>query len=458
MIAGIDLGTSSVKVLLTDNAKTVCKVKKPYAENSVNAWINAVADALRELPVDSIDALSISSQVGTYVVNGESIISWRDAVGKEELARIKARFSTDEFVEEISMPHPEIISYPMPRLLYIKEHYDVKKVCQPKEIIIEMLTGEFVSDKYSWRGLANLFVGEYSQKMLDFLGVGKAALPTIKSPFDLAGKITSVAAERTGLKVGTPVYVGCNDYYAGLLGMGIVKSGMAFDITGTSEHIGVTTEVLDGETKMVCGPYFKANAHYGVTASCGVSLDYGISSFDFKNIDIEKSLEKNAPIFLPYLGGERAPIWDSDARGIFFGISRDTDSADMAYSVLEGVAFSAYHVYESLDSAEKPTEIVTAGGAAKDEKFNILKASLFGLPIVQLEENDTSGYGACMIAAVAAGLYPDIESAVEKMCRVKSVTQPRSVPKLFERYELYKKLYITNKENFKNFNSIREVK
>lgn len=458
MIAGIDLGTSSVKVLLTDNGKVVCKVKKYYAAKSAEAWTEAVKDALRELPCDRIDALALSSQVGTYIVNGSDIISWQDAVGKEEIVRIKAHFSADEFIKEISMPHPEIVSYPMPRLLYIKEHYDIKKVCQPKELIIEMLTGKFVSDKYSWRGLANLHSGEYSQKMLDFLGVDKGVLPTLKSPFDIAGRVTEKAAEHIGIKAGTPVYVGCNDYYAGLLGMGIVKGGMAFDITGTSEHIGYTTGTLDKETKMVCGPYFVDNVHYGVTASCGASLDYGIKNFGFDDIDIEYSLAKGAPIFLPYLEGERAPIWDSEARGMFFGISADTDKSDMAYSVLEGVAFSAYHIYETLNIADTPSVVITAGGAAKDEKFNMLKASLFGVPVVNLEENDTSGYGACMIAAVAVGLYPDIDSAARAMCRVKSRTEPRSMPQLRRRYELYKKLYESNRENFINFSRIRKEK
>lgn len=456
MIAGIDLGTSSVKVLLTDNGKTVSKIKKSYAENSVRAWSDAVIEALRELQGDKVDALSLSSQVGTYIVNDSDIISWQDAVGKEETARIKAHFSADELVKEISMPHPDIVSYPMPRLLYIKEHYDIKKVCQPKEMIIEMLTGEFVSDKYSWRGLANLERGEYSQRMLDFLGVDKDVLPVLKSPFDMAGTVTAAAAELTGIRQGTPVYVGCNDYYAGLLGMGIVKSGMAFDITGTSEHVGYTTSVLDKETKMVCGPYFAENVHYGVTASCGASLDYGIENFGFDSINVEKSLAKGAPIFLPYLKGERAPIWDSYARGMFFGISTDTNKSDMAYSVLEGVAFSAYHVYESLNIAEAPKEVITAGGAAKDETFNMLKASLFGVPVVQLEENDTSGYGACMIGAVATGIYTDIVSAAGAMCRVKSRTEPRLIPQLRARYELYKKLYESNRENFINFGQLRK--
>ena len=452
MIAGIDLGTSSVKVLLTDNGKTVRKAKRTYTDKSVNAWLKAVSEALSEITEGVlIDAVSLSSQVGTYIINGKDIISWQDGIGKEEVGRIKKDFTAEEFAKEISMPHPEVISYPMPRLLYIKEHFDVKSVCQPKDEICRMLTGEWVSDIYSWRGLANLERGAYSKKMLSYLGIDESILPPLKSPFDPAGYVTKEAESATGLKEGTPVYIGCNDYYAGLLGMGITESNMLFDITGTSEHIGITTDKLSLDTKMVTGPYFVSNVHYGVTASGGTSLDFGIEKFGFKGIDVEKSLSNDAPIFLPYLKGERAPIWDSNARGMFFGISDKTTKEDMAYSVLEGVAFSAYHIYESLGDKVDAEYMITAGGAGKDDIFNGIKSSLFGLPVVSLEETDTSAYGACMIASVASGLYKDIKEAAKAMCRIEKKVSAKENPLLRKRFSLYKKLYESNKQNFEEF-------
>ena len=452
MIAGIDLGTSSVKVLLTDNGKTVRKAKRTYTDKSVDAWLKAVSEALSEITEGVlIDAVSLSSQVGTYIINGKDIISWQDGIGKEEVGRIKKDFTAEEFAKEISMPHPEVISYPMPRLLYIKEHFDVKSVCQPKDEICRMLTGEWVSDIYSWIGLANLERGAYSKKMLSYLGIDESVLPPLKSPFDSAGYVTKEAESATGLKEGTPVYLGCNDYYAGLLGMGITESNMLFDITGTSEHIGITTDKLSLDTKMVTGPYFVSNVHYGVTASGGTSLDFGIEKFGFKGIDVEKSLSNDAPIFLPYLKGERAPIWDSGARGMFFGISDKTTKEDMAYSVLEGVAFSAYHIYESLEDRVNAKVLITAGGAGRDDIFNGIKSSLFGLPVVSLEETDTSAYGACMIASVASGIYKDINEAAKAMCHIDKRVERQESPLLKKRFELYKKLYESNKELFKEF-------
>ena len=452
MIAAIDLGTSSVKVLVTENGKTVKKAKRTYTEKSVSGWLSAVCEALIEITENTdIHGIALSSQVGTYIINGKDVISWQDAVGKAEVEKVKSDFKPEEFVSEISMPHPEVISYPIPRLMYIKEHYDVKTVCQPKDEIIRFLTGTLVSDIYSWRGLANLETGAYSEKMLSYIGIDESVLPPLKSPFDLAGVVTKEAAMKTGLSEGTKVYLGCNDYYAGLLGMGIAQSNMLFDITGTSEHIGITTDKLSLDTKMVTGPYFVSNVHYGVTASGGTSLDFGIEKFGFKGIDAEKSILNDAPIFLPYLKGERAPIWDSGARGMFFGISDKTTKEDMAYSVLEGVAFSAYHIYESLEDRVDAKVLITAGGAGRDDVFNGIKSSLFGLPVVSLEETDTSAYGACMIASVASGIYKDINEAAKAMCRIDKRVERQESPLLKKRFELYKKLYESNKELFKEF-------
>ena len=99
-----------------------------------------------------VTAIGLSSQVGTYVVNDEDVIGWNRGVGKDELEWWKGNYSKEQFIKEISMPHPDIISYPLTRLKYIKERFDnIKTICQPKEYILKQLTGEWVSDVYSWR-------------------------------------------------------------------------------------------------------------------------------------------------------------------------------------------------------------------------------------------------------------------------------------------------------------------
>ena len=365
---GIDLGTSSVKILKKYQDGSVKKLKNTYKEPLPAGWWLSVLELLECIDWKEVTAIGLSSQVGTYVINDEDVIGWNQSAGKEELEWWKKNYSKEQFLKEISMPHPDIISYPLPRLKYIKEHFDnIEIICQPKEYILKQLTGEWVSDVYSWRGLANLEKKNYSQFFLQELGIEKDQLPPIKRHDELAGYTKSIKFETNILPEGIPVYVGLNDYYAGLLGMGVGTKGQMFDLTGTSEHVGVIQETITMDSSLVCGPYIKDIVHYGVTASSGPSIKYGLRLLEASSsktqederkkseakaqnceLDLEAIRKEKPPIFLPYLKGERAPIWNADARGAFFGLEENITIEQMIYAVMEGVVFSLYHIYETM--------------------------------------------------------------------------------------------------------------
>lgn len=457
-ILGIDLGTSAVKVLQRFEDGTTVKAKFSYDEISPMSWWKAIKQALSQLELTNVSAIGLSSQVGTYIIDDAEVISWNTGIGGEKLKQIKEKFSTEEFLEEISMPHPNVASYPIPRLIYIKENYPaVQKVCQPKDYICEMLTGNRVTDPYSWRGLVNLSTKQYSHKFLEVIGICEKQLPVIIDYTEIAGYTKNIQLEDMVLPEGIPVYVGLNDYYASLLGMGIQNVGDMFDISGTSEHLGIIEETVNLGTRMVSGPYLKHNVHYGVTASSGASLDFGLQIYEGELVELEKARKHQPPIFLPYLNGERAPIWDADARGMFFGISSGCTKEDMFYAVMEGVVFSLYHIYESMGKP-KATMMKIAGGAAVNPVLNQLKAEMFQIPVAVLEENDTSALGAVMVAAVGAGWYESIEDAIQKICHIKEQIEPVGKYKawLEERYSIYKKLYPTVKEQYKELRRISQ--
>ena len=449
-ILGIDLGTSSVKLIFGKNGTSI-KAREGYSEISVNGWWEAICRAARSMDLSEVRCIGLSSQVGTYIIDDCDVIGWNTGVGKQELDSILSDIPREVFIKEISMPHPSVISYPLPRIKYILSHFDgVKKICMPKDLICERLTGEYVSDKFSWRGLANLDTCEYSEYLLKYIGADKINLPRLCEPTSLVGYVTAEAAAETGIREGTPVYAGCNDFFAGTLGMGMVHIGDMFDITGTSEHLGIIESDIAPDDGLVTGKYFFGNAHYGVTASSGKSLDFGGSIYPLRDVDIQAALENNPPVFLPYLCGERAPIWDADARGVFFGINAKTTPNDMAYAVLEGVAFSMYHIYECMGKPHARV-ITVAGGAGKDPTLNLMKASLFDLPLRVCKEGDTSALGAQLLAAVGFGFYPSVERAVEGICAYSDEVHPdeRLGNTLRARYEIYKSLYPTLKNSFK---------
>ena len=443
-VIGIDLGTSSVKILQLFQDKTKSISRASYKEISQEGWWGAICRALAKLELETVEAISLSSQVGTYIVNDSEVISWNSGIGKEEVSEIKKKYESEIFLKEISMMHPSIVSYPIPRLKYIKKHFkNIESICQPKDFICEKLTGKRVTDQYSWRGLANLDTKCYSTFFLNDLGIDENVLPEMKDYTSFAGvtKELLLGAGRT-LKAGIPVYVGLNDYYASLLGMGIQNTGDLFDISGTSEHLGVIENKVKTDTALVSGPYLYENVHYGVTASSGASVKFGLRLLSDKEIEMDKIRKNQPPIFLPYLNGERAPIWDADAKGVYFGICENCTQEELAYAAMEGVVFSLYHIYESMGCPEVKNMTIS-GGAAVFPVLNQLKAEMFGIPTQTLEENETSALGASIVAALGAGWYKTLEEATKDLCKIKEIFYPTGghIEWMQKRYSIYKELY-----------------
>lgn len=446
-VIGIDLGTSSVKIIQLFQDGTSQKSKASYKEISKQGWWKSICRALAMLDLDSVEAIGLSSQVGTYIVNGSEVIMWNSGAGKEEVTEIKKKYEPQVFQREISMMHPNIVSYPIPRIQYIKNHFtDIRSICQPKDFICERLTGNCVTDPYSWRGLANLDLKCYSAYFLNELGISKDILPEMRDYTALAGVTKEILLDQKGktrkLKAGIPVYVGLNDYYASLVGMGIQNSGDLFDISGTSEHLGIIEKEASINTELVSGPYIFENVHYGVTASSGASIKFGLKLWNDKEIVLDKIRRNHPPIFLPYLNGERAPIWDADARGMFFGIGEKCTQQELSYAALEGVVFSLYHIYESMGSP-KVKSMKISGGLAVYSALNQLKAEIFEIPIKIMKENETSALGAALVAALGTGWYPNLHEAAKDLCKVKEIIYPTGKNRewLKKRYQIYKELY-----------------
>lgn len=456
-VLGIDIGTSSVKVLIRHDDGMTEKVREVYDEISVEGWKEAVYRAVSRLDTCHVEAIGLSSQVGTYVINEREVLKWSDKAGQTELAELKRYHRTEKFVDEISMPHPHIVSYPIPRLMHIKKNYlDVRSVCQPKDVICKMLTGRWTTDKYSWRGLTNMCTGEYSDYFLGYTGIDRSVLPKMCDCFEEIGIILPEIAQKLGLREETKVYTGLNDFYAALLGMGILNAGDAFDITGTSEHFGIVEDNLRCATPLVSSEYFGKYVHYGVTASSGTAMNLAWKELGIEETDIS-CIENSPPIFTPYQNGERAPIFDAHASGTFFGLTDKCTRRDLAYSVLEGVAFSLYHIYETM-GCPFLGRIITGGGASGNVVLNQIKAELFGTDVVTLAESDSSALGAAMVAALGCGKYGSLKEVMEAFCKEESITAGYGKYRelLIRRYQIYKELYPKLKGLYKNFKEVNQ--
>ena len=469
---GIDLGTSSVKAVLVKNGRTVERSSAAYRTKDPEGWISGVREALSCLTGrEEACAVGLSSQTGTYIVNDRYVLPWNGKEGFQELQEIRKRIAGDVFQREIGMNHPELTSYPLPKLLYARRHFgELRSFYQPKDYLCRKLTGNRVSDPCTWRGLADIWKGEYSSFLLDEMGIAKEILPDLYEPQEAAGTVKAQASQELGLRKGIPVYTGLNDYFAALLGMGVVNTGDWFDITGTSEHVGCIEDSLRPDSGLISGPYLQGFVHYGVTASTGAALNFGRSVFPME-LDWDSLTEeriRKAPVFRPYLAGRRSPDPDPEAAGSFIGIREGCLGEDMAYAVLEGVAFSLYHIYETILSEadegilrpenrtgsndagrtgdsehisgfRESAGIRVCGGAAVNPVLNHLKAELFGKELWLMEEKDASAFGAALTAMLgegAIGKLPDIPA----VCRILKVVEPekRLRDVLLERYRIFR--------------------
>ncbi len=448
---GLDLGTSAVKVLKRYDDGETLKAREPYSSPLPGGWWDAACRALCRVGLGDVRAIGLASQVGTYVVDGERVIGWNAPAGSEELEGVLGLLDGPEWDGEIAMRHPRIVSYPLPRLRYIQRRWpEAREVCQPKDWLLRRLTGEYATDPWSWRGLCNPPEGGYSQRLLGLAGIDPALLPPVIPATAPAGRTRPVVCGAGEIPGGIPVYTGMNDFFASLLGMGMGE-GVIFDITGTSEHLGVIEGEYRPDGQMVNGPWLRGFAHYGVTASSGPSLAFGgrLDEAVFRCPDgkaagklLDDMRRKKPPVFLPYLDGERAPVWNADARGVCFGLSSDCDARDLAYAAMEGVCFSLLHVYEALGSPPAAGMRIS-GGASVNPLLNLMKAELFGLPAETVAEADTSALGAAMAAMVGCGLYPGWREAIADQCRASGRAEPAGRWKdwLLERYGVYRSLY-----------------
>lgn len=452
-VISIDIGTSSVKAMVLNSSEILKKDKETYLDTSLNGYKKAIKSVLQRVGTDSVAAICFSSQVGTYVVDDKEIFHWNENENEDYLEKVKKEISQKEFKKEISMPHPNIFSYPLPRALAIKDKFpQAKKVCTLKDYFIEKLTGNYVTDQFSWRGLANLETKEYSRNLLNRFEI-EFELPKILDFLSLAGTIREQASKEYGLPMGLPVFVGANDFYCGLLGMGVNEIGKEFNLSGTSEHIGKITKEID-DSAYVSGPYFAGNASYGGTKCSGICCDFAIKELDVNDLSLD-IIKENPPIFLPYLSGERTPIFDEKARGVFFGLNSKTNKKMLAYSVFEGVAFGAYDAMPK-SCKESKEGLIGAGGSFINDFMTFLKAEVFQKEIIRVEENDVSALGAGLIALVGLGTFNNIKEASDAFVKYKEGIRPNGkyASLLRKRFELYKSLYKDLKTDFEKLNII----
>lgn len=219
------------------------------------------------------------------------------------------------------------------------------------------------------------------------------------------------------------------------------QPGDLFDLTGTSEHIGGIAHTALDHAPPVSGPYFSGCVRYGVTGSSGVSHHFAMQ---LGQPDLHAS--SRAPLFLPYLNGERCPVCDPSASGVFFGIEPGCTAERLAYAVLEGIALNLRQILDMLELGG--TTLVVSGGAAQDNQLNQIKADILQKRVLALDEADASALGAVMLAGMGCGVFSCMQHAIVHCQGSARIFEPREGVFDPRRYTAFKKLYPALQENF----------
>lgn len=481
LLLGLDIGTSSVKAALFDaqgRLLAVTRVPQPvysphpgWAEQDPADWQAGAWKSLRQVLKDrdprQVIAVGLTGQCPSHaLVDGAGrplgrAIIWRDSRAQQEAVWLDEHISPQQTLAFTGSSHLGDPMLPPARLLWLREHRQrawerARHIFQPKDFVGFLLTGEAATDIHSAFCLATPG-GGYAPEYLDILGIPANLLPPPLPATAILGKVTPLANEQTGLRSGIPVVVGTIDAYCETIAGGGLAPGRAVDVAGTSEilSLGVSGEVTDDgvylarlgyQGQFLCGP----------TQAGGDTLRWLLEGF-FASEDFPLPYESLAAeagsvppgslglVFLPYLSGERAPLWDSALRGALLGLTLQHNRAHFARAVFEGVGYAIRHILEVCESASglNAEFISICGGGSGNSFWNQIKADILQRPVFPAAVLETACLGASMLAAVAIDLYASLPQAGLEMSHFGRMVRPRqkNAPIYEAGYRLFRSYY-----------------
>lgn len=490
-LLGIDIGTSACKVAVFDeDGQVLAAANEPYqvyyphpgwAEQSADEWWQAIISAIKSvLSVDGVLAENIAG-IG---IDGQSWSAipvdrqgnalyrtpiWMDTRCRGICERIKDGVGEDRIFKVSG--NDFLPSYTTPKMLWFKENLSdvfakTYKFLQSNSYIALKLTGVMSQDLSQGYGIHffDMTSLSYDTSLAKDMGLCVDLVPDLYSCDQVVGKVTSQAAALTGLMEGTPVVAGGLDAACGTLGAGVYKSGQTQEQGGQAGGMSICLNKPLGDKRLILGTHVVPGLWLlqGGSVGGGGTLKWFKQEFgEDMSFDDLTALAQKVPagsdgvVFLPYMAGERSPIWDPDAKGVYYGLGFDKTKGHMIRATLEGVAYSLEHNLRIAYEAGASVDTLNAmGGAANSSLWTQIKADVTGKTIVVPASDTASTLGAAILAGVGTGVYTSYEEAINKTIAVKKTYQPNP-----ENHEVYKKnmslyleLYEDLKATFKKYN------
>lgn len=479
MFLGIDLGTSSVKVLLLDDQHRVVatadaplELSRPqphWSEQHPHDWWAALERAVQQLKssvpraLAEVRGIGLSGQMHGAVVLDERrdvlrpAILWNDTRASAQCLALEAREPRSrQITGNLAMP-----GFTAPKLLWLREHEpDVfartRLVLLPKDWLRLQLTGEAVSEMSDAAGTLWLDTGarRWSEPMLAACDLNLTHMPRLVEGTEVSGYLLPDVARAWGLQPGVVVAGGAGDNAASAVGVGAVRAGQGFVSLGTSGVIFLVTDLYQPNPASAVHAFAHAlpqrwhqmsvmlsaaSAFGWVTRLTGRGSEAALAGEVAALTDIER---RQAPIFLPYLSGERTPHNDANASGTFAGLRSGHGAAALAYAVMEGVTFGLMDGLHAMQGEQTGGPALTlVGGGARSNQWAQMISSSLGRPLLRGDAaSAAAALGAARLGWMAAGGSEE-SVCLPRQTATSFMPDEEEAALLRERYTRFRSLY-----------------
>ena len=482
MFLGIDIGTSAVKAVVvneggavTAEASAALAVSRPepfWSEQDPEGWWAAANRAVLALPADArrqVRAIGLAGQMhGATLLDKADrplrpAILWNDGRSERECAELEA---TEPRSRQIT-GNAAMAGFTAPKLLWVRSHEPetfaaTRSILLPKDYVRLKMTGDKATDVSDASGTLWLDVERraWSVEMLAASCLNDRQMPRLFEGVEVTGLLRGEVASSWGMDE-VPVAAGGGDNAAAAVGVGVVADGDAFLSLGTSGVCFVATDSLradaDHGLHVFCHALPNRWHQMSVMLSAAASLDWATGLLGLESVETLIELAGTAdgratPIFLPYLTGERTPHADPHAKGVFFGMIPDTGAAEIARSVLDGVAMGLRDGLDVIVGAGSAVESFTVvGGGSRSAYWGRLIASALDRPLVYREGGAVGpALGAARLAQIACG-----EGTVQGSCAPPPMTEviepePALADYFADRQPRFRALYAALKRSFRD--------
>ncbi len=481
MILVVNLGLKSIRCIAFDEAGTVLarssypihtQVSNEFVEQDPREWrdlmYRVVGDVVGELgsAVAAVSHLTVTTSASCLVAIDDRGTPLRPSIlvsDTRSTRQVEQLHATPEFAavaaETGLRPSPDLM---LPKMMWMRKHepelaHRTHCYLGAGDYLVWLLTGELVTDpsnalKFHYR----LGEDRYPDELLDALGFHVGQLPRVLPMGSDIGRVLPAVAADLGLPKATRVVLTTYDALAAVTGTGAFVPGDAADVSGTvtSFRAVAASRPSDPDGRIYISPHLDGSWLVGGSNNLGGGtiewlrqLFFADEADPYATIEAEAAAQPPCPgglIFLPYLLGERAPIWNPSCRGVFFGLNRAHGRPQMVRAVLESVALSVRDIAGVLADLGVAIERVTvSGGLARLDTANQIKADVLGIPVRRLADFETTSIGAAIIAMHGVGLIDDPRAAFDRFSTVDRVYEPDDVNHAVydEYFALYREVY-----------------